>query len=201
MNKHSQTKINLVYKPHSSCLSINCMELFLVIFFLIGISTGCSTKPIEIASTRTPINQEMLFETLDQKDRPGTTEGYKSANPSIILLTNENDNHLVENLVSENAFGLLQNIDYGKFLCIGVFQGVKPTNGYKVTIEKVVRKENSISIQATLLEPSSDTKKSDIITSPYHLIKIEKGDGLKGSFTINLVVENQEILSTNIEVP
>jgi hypothetical protein len=176
-------------------------HLIYVCLFLSILIVGCISRVTEISPTETLNVKDIYFETIDQQERAKTSEGYKSKNPTMIVLAKKDEINLLENLVSNDSFSKIQSIDFNEYISIAVFQGVKPTDRYAVTIEKILRNGNNISILVSFHEPSPEISKHDTVTSPYHLIKIKKGDDLKGTFTLKLVVKNNEVVSIQKDIP
>jgi hypothetical protein len=176
-------------------------NIFHVLVLFCFLLNGCTSKTNSPPPNNTPINYELHFETIDQNEGPTTSQGYESEKPSVILIASETEVNLLSNLVSQNGMTTLKTINFNDYFCVTVFQGKKTTNGYKITVERVVRQGNTISVIANMFEPGSDTKKGDVNTSPYHLIKISKDHDLKGSFTFKLLIVNNEVFKLEKEIP
>lgn len=117
-----------------------------------------------------PGGVEFKFETVDQNVYSEAIE------TDVFLITGSQDVYQLEELLYEDAFTQLVNVNYDDFSAVTVFQGHKNTGGYKVTIERLSVQEHELSICATFLEPGPHQPVGNIETSPYHIIKVSKTD-------------------------
>ena len=68
------------------------------------------------------------------------------------------------------------DIDFSKEMVVAVFMGEKPTGGYSIDIKDVLKKKDNIEFLIKVEEPGPDDMAAQVITSPYHIIKLERFD-------------------------
>lgn len=77
---------------------------------------------------------------------------------------------------------LLNKIDFNKHMLLAVFQGQKPSGGYSITVDKLVRSNNRLEVFIEEKSPGADCFTTQMLTHPYHVIVTEKS-ALKVAFT------------------
>ncbi len=166
-----------------------------------GISTMDSAAPVSdsLLETATP-EVELQFETIDKAELSWTGKYYEEKEPGLFILARIDDIHFVERYVSEKALSELQNQNFAKVFVIAVFQGEKPTDENSVEIKRVTRRGDKITIYTQFTTPKPHTVAADMITSPYHLIKIQK-DSMKGDYRFSVVVDGKEIIQQTRSFP
>lgn len=185
-----------------TCSPFHASDVIWVTFLLLPLLiTGCVARRTELSPTITPVGAEIPFESIDQREWTGRSEKYQSKEIGMVILTGIDEVSAIKDFIHTDSFKTLQSLDFNHYFGLAVFQGYKPTNLYSITIEKVMRNGNIITVQVATVEPSPDMKKGDIITSPYHLIKINKGNDFKGRFTFVLVEKGQQIISMEKQLP
>jgi len=65
-------------------------------------------------------------------------------------------------------------INFDKEILIAVFQGLKPTGGYDIRIEKVIMSNDQLYVYLKEKKPDRNAIVTCAFTSPYHIIKIQK---------------------------
>jgi len=138
-----------------------------------------------------PRETELPFETIEQYHR---SEGYDSPEPCLVLITSQQEIDRLESLVSRGALEQLAELDFQQYFAIAVFRGVRPTSGYDIIIERIARRGDKIVVYAQFWEPRLDQVILPEVTSPYHLIKVRRGDGV--SQETELVFQSQIVTST-----
>ena len=95
--------------------------------------------------------------------------------PSFVLLRSEEEfkKFLQEHgLVSPEEKSL--QIDFKRYMLIGVFSGKRPTGGYSLYIERVLRKGDTLIIHAVEKCPDPNSMVIQVITYPSVFFTIEK---------------------------
>ncbi len=87
--------------------------------------------------------------------------------------------------------GPIPQVDFNEKMIIAVTQGQKSTGSYEIEITKIIERENYIEVFATETSPGINCAADTVITSPYHIVEIEKSDK-----TIRFTLE-QEIIECN----
>lgn len=158
---------------------------------VLGLSS-CNPKPEEIA---------LPFETIEQKEWAGTEKPYESREPNLMIVSRLEEVDNLSGLITDEAKTQLQTVDYSNYFALLVLQGWKPNTGYKVTITHIARIENDVNIYAEFIEPEPDTAVSPAVTSPYHLVKVQKVGNWGQKVTFNLVSSNKPVISFTHKVP
>ncbi|MEN3011073.1 MAG: protease complex subunit PrcB family protein [Candidatus Bipolaricaulaceae bacterium] len=63
-------------------------------------------------------------------------------------------------------------------MVIGVFLGEKPTSGYAVEIGEVRLIPQALVVRATVVTPPPDAILLQVLTQPFHLVKVPRYDGV-----------------------
>lgn len=163
--------------------------LVLMLTLLLGLS-ACKSQ-----ETNLP------FEILEQEERNLTRQIYEAREPGLIIVAQADEVAELDDWVTETSKGQLQVMDYDAYFALAVFQGVKPTDGYGVQIERIVRKGNEVTIHAQFQEPHPDQKKNDIVTSPYCLIQVQKIDTWDQNIKFNVIVDDSVVISASHSIP
>jgi hypothetical protein len=187
---HNRAKTKLRFYP---ALMAICLTFCLVpgLAACQAISTG----------TPTPQGTVLFFETIEQQDYSGTGIMYESKNPGIIIVSGTGDANNLMGLISENSLKQLQTLDYQGYFVIATFQGWKPETGYGIQIDKVVRSGNTVNILVTLDEPKPPQHPGEIVSSPYHLVRIQKTGNWGQEITFNLMADDQLLTSAVHGIP
>lgn len=87
-------------------------------------------------------------------------------------ISNEQDwNELMDKAISQTN---IPAIDFTKEMLIVAFQGKKPTGGYSIEISNLKKKDGIIGVTIVESEHGSDCITAQVITSPFHIVKISK---------------------------
>ncbi len=177
-------------KKHTQlCLSI----LFAgVVFGTIFGPSACKPQPEET---------NLSFETIEQKERADTGQFHEAREPKLMVVSRLEEVDSLNGLVTEEAKGKLQMLDYSQYFVLLVLQGWKPTTGYKVDVDRIIRLGNTVNIYAQFQEPKPGVKKASAITSPYHLMRVRKMGGWGQDITFNLLVDETIVSSISHVIP
>lgn len=167
-------------------------ELLLAILALglVLATASCMREP-----TKSSVSQ-LKFTTIEQAERNSAGPLYQDENPNIIIVTSLTGVSQLEPLLSENGRNLLRDVDYQTTFVIGLFQGIKPTDRYGAQIERITARDNTVLVFANFTTPRPDEKKSDVMTSPYHIVQVSRPISPAEEFTFELSVAGTTILST-----
>ena len=100
--------------------------------------------------------------------------GWDPAKLHFELITRWNDIANVEDWISANAVTALQELDYAQQYAAVVFQGAKHSTGYSITVEKMSRRDDEITLQCGMTQAEWDHIRGAGFTSPYHLVQIDR---------------------------
>lgn len=74
-------------------------------------------------------------------------------------------------------------IDFEDSMIVAAFVGQKPTGGYSVKIEEIVRipatadQPGQLVVRTSESIPDGDAMVTQMLTSPFHMVRVEKADG------------------------
>jgi len=158
------------------------------------IVTGLVGTALMITSCK-PQERDLPFETIEQKEWAGTGQSYEAREPGLMIISRLQDITSLDKLVTDGAMTKLKELDYDNCFVLVVFQGWKPTTGYRVQIDRTTRTGKMINIYTQFLEPKPEEAKADAITSPYHLVQVQK-TGEWGQEISFQVIVNETIVSS-----
>lgn len=140
---------------------------------------------------------DLSFETIECQE----ISGYQDKKPGLVVIAKQTEVADLDNLITREIQARLQSLNYNTYLVIGVFQGWKPTTRYSTQIERVTRRGNIVTVHALFKEPQPSEAKGDEVTSPYHLIQVQKAGTWGQTITFNLVVGDAVVTSLSHYVP
>lgn len=144
---------------------------------------------------------DLTFEILEQKERNFTGQVYETHDLALIIVAQPDEVKELDDWVTVTSKEQLQVMDYDTYFALAVFQGMKPTDGYSVQIERIVRVDDEVTIHIRLQEPLPEQKKNDTETSPYCLAKVQKIDTWNQKITFNVVADDSVIASASHDIP
>lgn len=162
-----------------------CTTIVLLFLTIVGLN---ACKPQEV---------ELPFETIEQQSTAGTGIVYQPKEPGLIVITDPRDVDQLDGLVSSDALMQLGEVNYETHFAVIVFLGWQPTGHEGINIERLVRTDNSVSIFAQIGRQLG----SDVVTSPYHLIKVAKTGHWDTTITFNLIASGTTIATKSQRVP
>ncbi len=140
-----------------------------ILLVLLEVITGCSIENQNfnaISISTTLIGKGNLFgnsaENIDKQNmviRDTATWNQ--------LLDKMNTANTVSNTFTET------DIDFDNFTVIAVFDAVQPNGGHSIDITSIIEFETTIFVKIENLQQGDATS---VITQPYHIVKISKGD-------------------------
>lgn len=137
-----------------------------------------------------PKETELTFETIERSD----LGSYSIREPHLILITTLQEIERVEGWITQEALVQLVELDFEQYFAIAIFRGRQPTSGYDIMIERVARRGDKIEVYAQFWSPSPHYGVRNEATSPYHLIKVRRDDGVDQE--IELVLQSQAVTPT-----
>jgi len=162
------------------------------LLLLIFIVTACSFQQ----------QSGLSFETIEAEDEMAPSgQHYGEQYPAIAVVATPGEITSLDNWVSSDALERLENLDYESQFVIAVFQGKKPTNQYGVEIEEVLREQDRVIIEARFRERQPDLEAADEITSPYHLVQVQKQGDWKRDIVFDLIVGETIVATLSHYIP
>lgn len=144
-----------------------------------------------------PQEVELSFETIERQSTAGTGIVYQPKEPDLMVITDPKDIDQLDGLVSSDALMQLGEVNYETHFAIIVFLGWQPTGHEGIHIERLVRTDNSVSVFAQI----GSQLGSDVVTSPYHLIKVAKTGHWDAVITFNLVANGTTLATKSQRIP
>ena len=74
-------------------------------------------------------------------------------------------------------------VDFDESMVVATFAGQKPSGGYSVRIEEVVRmpetaeRTSQVVVRTSETVPGADAVTTMMVTSPFHMVRVKKADG------------------------
>lgn len=92
------------------------------------------------------------------------------------LLTNNEDYQTLMNDVYRNfdQMPTIPVVDFTKNDVIAVFIGTKTSGGYQVSVDKIIKRNDAVSVYVNEISPGKNCMTTDALTQPYQLVKIPK---------------------------
>jgi hypothetical protein len=78
---------------------------------------------------------------------------------------------------SEQPLPAGETVDFTRFMIAGLFAGSRPTAGYSVEITSVTARDGEIILDYVERQPPSDAITAQVITSPFHIVRIPISPG------------------------
>jgi len=147
-------------------------------------------------------NSDLSFETVELSSAQVLGEGqslWESEEVGNVVVATSAELSLLQNLVTTETMQTLQAVDYEKQFVIGLFQGKQPTTGYAIEIEQIRHRLGNIEIDALLTEPTENVPAT--ITSPYHIVKLDKMPWWNQEFTFTVSNSDQHLLTQTHILP
>jgi hypothetical protein len=151
-----------------------------------------------------PKPQDLPFETLERADSAGTGKYYEDEEPKLVIVTGAEEIDLLGNTISLDAQAQLRSLDFDRFFVIAVFQGRRsslPTPRSGVEVQRCHRKGSTVTIYAQFHEPVEGHERHPEMNSPYHLVKIRKGEDMQGKFEFVLNVDGAVVSQQTHSLP
>lgn len=93
---------------------------------------------------------------------------------NYVIKNNEDWTNLWEKFHVDFHIPPILVINFDEEMVIAVFQGPQPTGGYSIEITEIIATENEIQVRVTEITPGIFDVVTDAITSPYHIVKLER---------------------------
>jgi len=144
-----------------------------------------------------PRETELLFESIEQRQTAGTGKLYESEKPGLMIIAQPEGLTQVNDLVTASARAQLEKMDFDTYFAVIAFLGWQPNSHEGVRIEHITRRAHEVSILARFGRPGG----SDVVTSPYHLVKVRKEDAWDEVIEFTLRVQGTVVASVSHTVP
>jgi hypothetical protein len=84
-----------------------------------------------------------------------------------------NDGDSFRDLLNSAGIDIQEAVDFDQSMVIAVFMGQRSTGGYDIEIKRIVDRNDQVIVYYETTEPSEDDMLAQVITSPYHIVKID----------------------------
>jgi len=141
-----------------------------------------------------PREIELPFETIEQSNY---SLRYEERKPGLVIIANEDEIDQLTGFVTPRALSQLQELDYDKYFAVVAFLGWHHKVHEGIRIERIIRQNNLLFIHAQVGELTG----KDAISSPYHIVKVQKVGRWSTIIKFALVVEETTVASQSHYIP
>lgn len=121
--------------------------------------------------------------------------------PRLKVITSPSDAQSLNGQVYPEVLEQVQSVDFSTFFVMAVFQGQQDTTGYSVEVTDVELRDGTVFVYANFNEPSPGNVVGETLTSPYYILKVQKTEGIKGSFIFVLIADGEEVFRQTYVIP
>jgi hypothetical protein len=158
--------------------------LCLAILVIYAGAIGC--RPEEI---------ELPFETIEQEEAAG--EIWYTEEPGLMIIATPEDLAQIDDLFTKDAQVQLREMDFGSYFAIASFLGRQGGSHEGIETQRVVRRGDAVSVYVHVGRPGM----FEIVTSPYHLVKVRKEGNWEQRIEFRLYLEGEYITSLAHFIP
>lgn len=143
--------------------------------------------------------EELSFETIAQGDGFYAGRGYGGEEAALLVIASPEavDKPGLDVQFPSELADQLRQLDYDRFFAILVLQGLKTTGGFSVTVQRISRENNQVTVQVQFIEPGPGTRITGAFTSPYHLVAASKQGKWGQQINFVLVADSGEVAVVN----
>jgi hypothetical protein len=106
----------------------------------------------------------------------GVGMGAKDASNFTVISQSEYNNLKTTLTGSPDLKIDLPEVDFSKEMVIAVLQGQRNTGGYSIEVTNVIKESKKLYVIVETTDPGPSCINTQVITSPYHLVAVPKGD-------------------------
>ena len=158
--------------------------LCLVTLVICAGAVGCRTEEIELP-----------FEPMEQEEAAGKTRDTEE--PGLMIIATPEDLAQIDDLFTKDAEAQLREMDFDTYYAIASFLGRQGGSHEGIETERVVRRGDAVSVYVRIGRPGM----FEIVTSPYHLVKVRKEGNWDRSIDFGLYLEREYITSLAHFIP
>lgn len=141
-----------------------------------------------------PQEMELPFETIELYQY---SPKYELKEPGLMIVTSAEGASQLDGWITADALKQLEEIDYETHFAVIAFMGWQPTGHEGIRIERMARTGSAVSISVQIGRRTDD----DVVTSPYHLIKVTKTGHWDAVITFNLITNGTTLVSKSQRIP
>ena len=143
---------------------------------------------------------DLSFETIERVDFGGTVQLHEGKEPKLVVIVQQKQVNVLGSTVSVKARTKLESLDFDHYFAVAVFQGYKPTLGYGVEVQRIARAREVFIIYAHFSHPEPGQVRLNIVTSPYHLVKMSKENLVGKEVEFVLLADGAEVARQAVAV-
>ena len=68
-----------------------------------------------------------------------------------------------------------RDVDFDRYLVLAAMQGAKNSAGYAISITRAEQRGGEVRVEVEVSEPEEGAFTAQVLTSPYHLVLVERG--------------------------
>lgn len=137
--------------------------------------------------------QELPFETIEQVNIPGSIKQWKGKEPRLLIVSSGEDIKKAEQFVTDEAMTALSRLDFTTHFAVIAFRGLQSNSHKGFHVERIARRGNEVAFHAQAGRLGGD----NVLSSPYHVIKVRKEGKWRGVFTFKLYFgEDEQAVAT-----
>ncbi len=121
--------------------------------------------------------------------------------PSLAVAARPEELDQFSELVDPSAMAELEKLDFATEFLILARLGNKPSLHFAITIDRVSRSGNIITVHAIVTEPQPNIAAESSETSPYHLVRVTKTGEWNDDFDFALVVDGATVATLTHFLP
>ena len=142
-----------------------------------------------------PFATNLHFDTIEKEISAGTGKLYEAREPGLMVVSRPEEVELIDGLITDQAREKTLALDYGDYISLAAFQGWKGSSGYSILVNRISRTGNTVNVYAQFHEPKPEEQKLDMVTSPYHLVIVEKIGNWSEEILFNLIIDETIVAS------
>jgi hypothetical protein len=160
------------------------LNTFFAVFFIV-ITAGCSNvgtnNQLDLDDSFFENATDIQFSTVSQNfvtiDQSSTGNYKFEEKESLVINDQESFEVFWKDLHSnQDPLPEMPDVDFSESTVITAMMGVQSTGGFSIEITQISRAENVAGVKITEVEPGSNCGVIQVITAPYHIVKIPKID-------------------------
>jgi hypothetical protein len=141
------------------------------------------------------------FATIEQVEWPPSGDLYESRQQGMIIVSRVEDINSLGRYIGEESVRQVQTLDFTRYFALAAFQGWKPGTAYTITVNRLRWEGDTVNVYASFLEPKPNEASGATETSPFHLIKVNKGSKWGKDITFNLFSGDTLVASVEHTIP
>jgi hypothetical protein len=166
--------------------------IFIICFVILIASAACNGLQD---------NQILIFETIEKKELSGTGVLYEPELPGMKIVARADEAEGLSGLITDEAMQTLQTLDYTRYFVLAAFCGRRGTGGFGIQINSIRRTGNTVTVDAQLFEPAPDQQRTAVVTSPYHLVIVQKEGSWGQEISFGLFANHALFFSVSHPIP